>query len=51
MLNDIDDFGVVVPSTVEAEAYVSCLQHTLEHLGLVEAKHKASPPAPSQVMT
>ena len=48
MLNYIDDLRGWVPSKGETEAHFSCIQGTLEHLRLAEAKHKASPP--SQVM-
>ena len=49
LLNYIDDFRDVTPSREEAEEHFSELQAILDHLGLVEAKHKAAPP--SQLMT
>ena len=45
ILNYIDDFGGVVLSKVKAETHFNLLQTTLQQLGLVEAKNKASPPA------
>ena len=45
ILNYIDDFGKVASTKEESLLYFDQLQATLDALGLVVAKHKASPPS------
>ena len=45
ILNYIDNFGGVASSKASAQVHFNQLQATLEDIGLVEAKHTASPPS------
>ena len=49
ILNDIDNFGRVTITKEDAQSHFHHIQDILDDLGLVGAKHKASPP--SQAMT
>ena len=49
MLNYIDDFGGVTAESHTATQHFHMLQSLLQHIGLKETAHKASPP--TQAMT